>query len=210
MRNCYVYMYSDNGLPFYIGLGVGQRYMHHLWKAMRPAKADDTYNVRKVRKILSQGRMPIILKLRDGLTRDEAVKLEIDLIKAIGRKDRGVGCLTNLTDGGEGVVGFKHSAELRKIISERQKGNTYRLGKKISKESRERMSVAKRNISTETREKMSAAKRGITVDKNVAMKRMESLKGQKQPAYKCKYCEKLCSPATLSRWHNENCKLKGE
>ncbi len=51
-------------------------------------------------------------KLKENLTNAEACLLEIAFIAAIGRKANG-GPLVNLTDGGEGISGLKHTEETR-------------------------------------------------------------------------------------------------
>lgn len=51
-----------------------------------------------------------------GLTREEAVQLETNLIAFYGK--RPLGCLCNLSDGGQGASGYKWSDEARKRKSE--------------------------------------------------------------------------------------------
>lgn len=69
---------------------------------------------------------------------------------------RELGCrLTNLTDGGEGKLGCKHSEEHRRKMSEAQKG------RKFSDEHRRRLSEAQkgRKLSDETKKRLSEAGR---------------------------------------------------
>ena len=55
----------------------------------------------------------------------------------------------NLSDGGEGQSGFKHSEETKKKISENQKGRTSpNKGKKFSEEHKRKLSEAKKGKST--------------------------------------------------------------
>lgn len=68
---------------------------------------------------------------------------------------RGLGWpLTNITDGGEGLLGYKHSVVTKKKI---QLAN---LGKKFSAASRAKMGEAKRNPSAEARQNMRKAQLG--------------------------------------------------
>jgi group I intron endonuclease len=62
----------------------------------------------------------------------------------------------NLTDGGEGAFGYKHTEETKKRVSEALKGV------KKSEETRKKMSLARLGIkySEETKQKISAAKKG--------------------------------------------------
>jgi len=78
-----------------------------------------SFKKNKIRKIMAEtGKKPIAVILHKDLTDSEAISKEISLIKKIGRYNRGEGPLTNLTDGGEGVSGWKHSARSKKLIIE--------------------------------------------------------------------------------------------
>lgn len=73
---------------------------------------------------------------------------------------RSIGCpLTNLTDGGDGTIGYNHSEESKAKMS------ASRLGKTASKECREKMSASRKGKvkSEETRSKIRAANTGHTV-----------------------------------------------
>lgn len=86
--------------PFYIGLGKNNRIDVHIQK-WRTNNSNTTKN-RKIRKILKENLEPIRYKLYEDITLNTAKRLEIYLIKLIGRRDLGLGTLTNLTDGGDG------------------------------------------------------------------------------------------------------------
>jgi hypothetical protein len=57
----------------------------------------------------------------DDLTWEQACEKEIEFIKLYGRSDLGLGSLCNLTEGGEGVIGMRHSDETKKKLSEDNK-----------------------------------------------------------------------------------------
>lgn len=78
--------------------------------------------------------------LKENLTWDDAVELEILLIKEYGRKDLGLGTLCNLTDGGEGTTGRILSENHIKRLRESS------TGKIPSKESEIKMSKAKKGM----------------------------------------------------------------
>lgn len=89
--------------PFYVGKGQGGRCYNHLNETK-----NRTCNLKKfykVQKILKQGLEPIVLKIYENLEEPIAFQNEIDLIKIIGRHDKKLGPLVNLTNGGDGGSG---------------------------------------------------------------------------------------------------------
>lgn len=142
MRNDF-YTYAwlrEDGTPYYIGKGRGNR-------AFRKGGPDKSR----------------VLFLKINLTEQEAFKHERYMIFVLGRKDSGQGILWNFTDGGEGVVGLKHSAETKKRISKSSKG------RKLSKETREKLRQQKlgnewnrgRKISEKQKEQISKTLTGV-------------------------------------------------
>ena len=97
--------------PFYIGKGKNNRYLAHLTEGTTK-KGFNPHKTRKIRKIIKHNMVPIITKLYQNISEEEAHKIEIEIISMIGRNDKRKGPLTNMTDGGDGV---------NKIISEKQK-----------------------------------------------------------------------------------------
>lgn len=105
----YTYAHTKpDGTIFYIGKGKDNR----AWKKTRRNR----FWVNTVKKYGSFG----VEILADWETEKEALEHEILLIscfRKMGYK------LVNLTDGGEGLSGFKHSEEHKKKISEALRGN---------------------------------------------------------------------------------------
>ena len=144
-RNKVVYLHKrkDTGEVFYVGIG----YMKRAYEKYHRTKY--WYNI-----VNRYGYIVEILKT--DLTWDEACEEEIRLIKLYGRKDLGLGTLVNMTDGGEGLQGFRHTKEMRKKNSQRKKGkNNPMYGKTLSKETRMKLSESHKKI---VGEKTSAAK----------------------------------------------------
>lgn len=174
----YVYQWvREDGTPYYIGKGKKDR----AWKKTK-------YHVPPVDK----SRIKIVAK---KLAEHEAFLLEKHLISLYGRKDKKEGILINLTDGGEGPSGSICSEERKRKVSEKSKGNKYRLGIKHSDEVKREMSRSRKGrvhseesiekmraskigyrFSQEAKDKMSSAKLGKTQSEETKRKRSISLK----------------------------------
>jgi len=128
-RGEYVYgNYKFDYEPFYIGKGGGDlfRDKRHLESAYQNSDGN-RLKVNKIKKIISLGYKlddGFIIRFEIGLTEDESMKLESEMIHLIGRKDLNLGPLTNLTDGGEGSSGrhIKWTSEQKSNISKSRKG----------------------------------------------------------------------------------------
>lgn len=124
MNNYYNYIYLDlskpglfkyNGLdyifqyePFYIGKGKNKR-------LALCAHKHKSYIYNKINK-LTQTNI-LIFKIYDNLSEDVALKNEVNLIKIIGKNIDKKGPLCNLTNGGEGISGYKHTEITKYKIS---------------------------------------------------------------------------------------------
>jgi len=88
----YVYALKDPRLnparPFYIGKGAGTRAWEHELRADQSAKGE------RIRQIHAAGLEVLTVKLVEGLSEAEALRIEAELISAFGTEDRG-GLLTN-------------------------------------------------------------------------------------------------------------------
>ena len=101
-RKSSVFIYEDlkfNYEPFYVGKGIGERAYNHL-------KCYDNdsnkHKLNKIKKIIKEGYIPIVVKLKENLTNKEACKLEKETIGKIGTLKLKLGPLTNIMPGGEG------------------------------------------------------------------------------------------------------------
>ena len=128
-KGCFVYCYlrKKDHTPYYVGLGT---------RAVRPMQPHS---------VLVPDEPWRIRVLRQGLSKDDAVNWECFYIQHFGRVNNKTGILRNLTDGGEGANGAVVSQQTRKKMSKA------RLGRKMSAQTRFRMSQSKKNLSAETR-----------------------------------------------------------
>jgi hypothetical protein len=109
----------DNNQVFYVGIGTVKRAKSHngrseFWK-------------RIVNKTIYQVEI-----IAEDLSIEDAKELEILLIEQYGRRDLGLGNLVNLSDGGEGKAGHKHTQEFKDNQAKNMLGNTINKGRKHS------------------------------------------------------------------------------
>jgi len=108
------FIYKDVHLeyePFYVGIGkTKNRHLSHLYEAYKlNCKCHKCKKIRKIKNKIKKD--PIIIKLFENITKSEALRLEVSIIKDVGRYDLKTGPLTNKTSGGDGVVGNKLTKE---------------------------------------------------------------------------------------------------
>lgn len=114
----YAYLREEDGTPFYIGMGKGDRQFDHLKEAKKDLNPKTgQHKLNTIRKLLQEGKEPLIKIIQNNLSRNQAAELEIELISTYGRRDLGTGILTNQTDGGDGNRGW--SKEARQKLRDR-------------------------------------------------------------------------------------------
>lgn len=114
--------------------------------------------------------LPIVNILLENLSMNDAAECEKIAIKGLGRIGFG-GSLVNLTDGGEGVVGYKHSLE----VIEKQRG------RKLPEETKIKMSEShkQRFLTPESKLKMSEYAKMQKYTDERRLKLSKSLTGRK-------------------------------
>ena len=185
----YAYLRKD-GTPYYIGKGNGRRaYQKQKWH--NPPKNKSR-----------------IIFLKQNLTEEEAFKHEIYMIAVFGRKDLETGILRNLTNGGEGTCGYKHSAEeIERRRGRKQKPRSAEYCKEVSermkkmirteesnkKRSETMRGVKRRPRTEEEKRKISESVKGMKYkprSEEHCKKISERMKGKNNPKYKHgKYCQ---------------------
>ena len=125
----YTYIYRDpsrlnaKGFPeeIYVGKGKKRRAYDHLKRTgMHPF-------VQRLQFMKKNDIEPQI-EIIPAIDESHAYFMEECLIQIIGRKDLGLGSLLNLTDGGEGPAGYKHTESHKIHMSKKTIGKRYSLG----------------------------------------------------------------------------------
>ncbi len=131
----YRHIRLDKNEPFYIGIAT------HLKRAYEK-------NARKNpiwKSIISKTDYDIEI-LFDDLTRDEALKKEIEFIKLYGRIDKKTGTLANLTNGGEEFNGIWNKGKKRTEEQKQKLRDIAKTKKKRSKESYQKNAIKLKGI----------------------------------------------------------------
>lgn len=131
MAYLYRHIRLDKNEPFYIGIGSDLHYN----------RAYDLKNDRRNyiwNKIKQKTKIEVEIIL-DNLTWEQACEKEMYFIKLYGRIDNKNGILSNLTNGGDGSLGFIMPEYRRQMLSEKFKGKGNPMfGKKMPKVSIEK------------------------------------------------------------------------
>jgi hypothetical protein len=194
MNNSYVYMLIDprNSLPFYVGKGVGRRCHFHKWEAETTDK--QSFKLNKIRKIQKLSLSVTIKKVETQVSDDMAKEFECFLISELN--DFGIE-LTNLTEGGDGTLGFKRTPEMiaksRHVWTEEQKT-------KISNSLKGAKHPFYGKSCTDKRRE--AIIKGTTGVKKTTTEKMRKPKRKDQ----CPHCKIWASGGNLAKWHLDNCK----
>ena len=191
MNTAYVYTLTDprNGMPFYVGKGVGRRCHFHAWEAKNSDKP--TYKLNKIRKIQSLGLDIVVRKVEENVSHEQAKELECFLIAEM--REFGID-LTNATDGGDGRAGYVVSQET------------------IAKTKHEWTDEQKQRISNSLKGKSNPCteqRRQAIIDGTTGVKKSTTI-NMRKPKRKeqCPYCGIMASGGNLAKWHMNNCKSK--
>jgi hypothetical protein len=108
MNISYAYLHcKPDGTPFYVGKGVRSRYKNFTYR--------NQYHKRVVAKY---GQENILIGKIECSTNEVALELEVGLIKCLKRMGRP---LTNITEGGEGNVGWECPDQVKQAVAEANK-----------------------------------------------------------------------------------------
>lgn len=190
MAVVYRHIRLDKNEPFYIGISNNDE--------KRPYSKHSRNNYWRHIVNITDYEIDILF---DDLSWEDACEKEKEFIKLYGRKDLGTGTLVNMTDGGEGKVGYKHSEETLKKISDNCKGK--RLGHTYTDDVIEKIRKGNQGkiVSDDTKKKQSEAKKGKSGSRRG--KKFEYIKAK---IIKCPHCGKEGGAPAMKQWHFNNCK----
>lgn len=127
---------EGENICFYIGKGTGRRHKRHLQES-RLKTCSNTYKVNKVRKLRRKGKEPFSKIVKEGLTDEQALKLENQILN----KNKVFNQVTNLRRGGKGGA---LDEETKKKISKANSGKNHHMyGKSHTKETKKKMSKSR-------------------------------------------------------------------
>lgn len=120
-------------MPFYFGIGnTDSDFYRANAKSKRSALWSNIAKKHWYKVEIFESKIPL----------EKAIELEMLLISVYGKIITGTGILANITDGGEGVIGYVYTDEMRKEVSARKKGNKNCLGLTHSDETKEKLRIA--------------------------------------------------------------------
>ena len=125
MAVLYRHIRLDKNIPFYVGIGDSEK------------RAYNKINRTKIWKNIAKKGYEVEILFED-LTWEQAIEKEKEFIALYGRRDLGLGPLVNLTDGGEGTIGYRHSDEVK------EKCRLVSIGRKHTEEEKRKISEATR------------------------------------------------------------------
>lgn len=155
MAYVYRHIRLDKNEPFYIGIGTQDKHRRAYLKQSRN---------QLWKNIVAKTNYEVEI-LFDNITLEEANNKEIEFISLYGKKENG-GILANLTNGGGGIIGYKHSEESKRKISIESRNR--KRGPR-SNETKEKLRIANtgkvgfnkgKSPSQETRDKIANTLRG--------------------------------------------------
>lgn len=144
----YILKYPD-GTPFYVGKGCGDRCYRRRYGKNRLLVS-----------VLAKVGDAVLVEVIAADDEAAAFAKEMDFIAKYGRRDIVTGILCNLTDGGEGQTGFRHSDAEHRLMSEFLRGNQRLLGHAHSPESCAKMSASHKKRLEDPAERAKHGKKG--------------------------------------------------
>jgi hypothetical protein len=178
----YIYRYirRDKNEPFYIGLGTKNKDDINYYTYYR-ATSKHISNNNIFKRIVNKTDYDIEILLESD-DYEFIKQKEIELIKLYGKICNNTGCLSNITDGGEGLKGYTHSEEtIKKLVDSH-------MGKKLSPESqakriatlKEKYRLSPPVLSEEQKERLRQTRIGHVQSQETISKRINKISAAKE------------------------------
>lgn len=142
----YIFRHPDTNIPFYVGKGKESRYLYHFREVKNNYKARRNTNKNKrlmLSEIFDSGKNPIV-EIITATSEIDALEMEELLIKTIGRINNGTGPLTNMIDNIQGRMEHIPNSTWKKCGRDMRGVNNPRYGKKMSQETKDKISKAQK------------------------------------------------------------------
>lgn len=111
MAYVYRHIRLDKNEPFYIGIGSDDNYSRAYSRKNRNKIWHGIVNK-------SDFRVEVMI---DNLSKDDACQKEMEYISLYGKIINSTGILANITDGGDGILGYSHNSITKSAISRKKK-----------------------------------------------------------------------------------------
>lgn len=180
MAIVYQHTRKDTGEIFYIGIGVTSTRVDSTKN-----RSNHWHNI--VENIGYDG-----LITHEDITWEEACVIEKYLIAFYGRRDLGLGSLINLTDGGDGISGYRHTEESKIRIRSYSGDKSWNYGRVLTEEHINKIVATRKARGTKGHKPSEDHKRRISV----AQKRKSE----------CSNCGLIGNSRAMKRWHFDNCR----
>ena len=187
MAIVYKHIRKDTNEVFYIGIGKSEKRAYD----MKHHRSEFHQNISK--------RGVNVEIVEEGLDWEDACNKERELIDLYGRRDKGLGSLVNMTDGGDGGHGMIMSDDAKEKIRQFQLSqDTPWKYRKRSDDEKERIRIA-----------LTGRKRpDDVIEKLRVPKKNKENYSYKKKKIECPHCGKEAQPALAYRWHFDSCKNK--
>jgi len=106
-----------NFKPFYVGIGTKYRMTAHFLPSNLRKKSIKNNIIKSI--FLKLNEYPIYYQIYKNLTKNDAIRIETDIIKHFGKIKDKTGILSNLTDGGDGICGFSHNEKYKNTLKKK-------------------------------------------------------------------------------------------
>jgi hypothetical protein len=205
----YEHIRPDTNQVFYVGKGSGYRLASTKDRNKHWQHIVNKVGFKAIKVVEHENEELVLLAETERI--DQLRKLKINLV--------------NVTDGGQGISGLKHSQESKRKMSEARKNiiphkHTDESKQKIreantgvvfteERKNKIRLKALGRKLSEEVKQKIRSKNRTFKHSKET-IEKMCKIQQSMQKTIKCPHCDFLGNAGNAKSWHFDKCKFKGE